>query len=334
MSNEPINLQSDLASTARLPLPTGRPVFWAFAIVTLLIAVLCLFYGLVNKLLPDDYLTFIGVVSLPIAWGVYNTEYRDLSWLRIPLAIAMIVIGLAGIATHFEIFMPGKGLVMLSGAVGTIAGIWLWCGGPLGLSEWMAGYQAEAELVSVDVCVACDGPQKVVHLRQQVADAEDRVREANNKVIEARKKQRLSNPVSPAPAPMPVTRRTARVVKTPAAKVPVAKAPAPKAAAPKIITSRASSSKREKFTTTAPAPKNLIKRKPAKTNIDDLKQVTGIGPAFEKLLNTNGVWQFRQLADFRKADVEWLSAQIGSFPDRIARDEWVKQAKTLARKKK
>lgn len=54
-------------------------------------------------------------------------------------------------------------------------------------------------------------------------------------------------------------------------------------------------------------------------------------PSLRKLLNQNGVYTFQQLAEFKKADVAWLSEQIGTFPDRIDRDEWVKKAKVLAK---
>ncbi len=64
-----------------------------------------------------------------------------------------------------------------------------------------------------------------------------------------------------------------------------------------------------------------------------MKKVNGIGPVFEKLLHKNGVYQFEQLGAFTKKDVEWLSAQLNSFPDRIERKEWVKQAKALAKEK-
>jgi len=91
---------------------------------------------------------------------------------------------------------------------------------------------------------------------------------------------------------------------------------------------KAASKKKEAYTTDAPAPAGLLSSAPDKA--DDLKLVSGIGPVFEKTLNSNGIYLYSQLAAFTDRDVEWLAAQIGSFPDRIARDEWVDQAKDLA----
>jgi predicted flap endonuclease-1-like 5' DNA nuclease len=102
----------------------------------------------------------------------------------------------------------------------------------------------------------------------------------------------------------------------------------PKAAAKSAEKPKTASKKKEAFTTDAPAPAGLLSSAPDKA--DDLKLVSGVGPVFEKTLNSNGVYLYSQLAAFTDRDVEWLAAQIGSFPDRIARDEWVDQAKDLA----
>ena len=87
--------------------------------------------------------------------------------------------------------------------------------------------------------------------------------------------------------------------------------------------------KAEKFETDAPAPANLLSEAPAE--VDDLKKVKGIGPKYEGLLNSYGIYKWEQLAAFTPRDVEWLAAQLGSFPDRIDRDEWVQQAGELAK---
>ena len=114
---------------------------------------------------------------------------------------------------------------------------------------------------------------------------------------------------------MKASKAKTKAVPTPAPKKPTAKAKlAPKSAAK---------------TTGTVKPKNIMSKAPAQP--DDLKKVNGIGPKFEKLLNQNGVYTFQQLAEFKKADVAWLSEQIGTFPDRIDRDEWVKKAKVLAK---
>ena len=65
---------------------------------------------------------------------------------------------------------------------------------------------------------------------------------------------------------------------------------------------------------------------------DDLKKISGIGPKLEQLLNDNGVKRFEQIAKFDEQDIENLNEQLGSFRGRIERDDWVSQAKELAKK--
>lgn len=83
----------------------------------------------------------------------------------------------------------------------------------------------------------------------------------------------------------------------------------------------------KKFTTDAPRPASLYDRRP--DIVDDLKEVKGIGPVMERVLNEKGCYHFKQLANFSKRDIEWISAALGSFPDRIERDNWVGQAQAL-----
>lgn len=64
---------------------------------------------------------------------------------------------------------------------------------------------------------------------------------------------------------------------------------------------------------------------------DDLKKIKGIGPKFEGDLNAKGVYYFRQIAAWSPEDIKMVDEIIDSFPGRIERDEWVKQAKELAK---
>ncbi len=66
---------------------------------------------------------------------------------------------------------------------------------------------------------------------------------------------------------------------------------------------------------------------PALEEKDDLKEIRGIGPFLEKILNENGVYTYRQIARFTDADVDELSKKIGTFKNRIRRDNWIEQAK-------
>ena len=112
--------------------------------------------------------------------------------------------------------------------------------------------------------------------------------------------------------------------KAPKAKAKPAKKATPKAAAPK------------------PAPKAEPKPKAKKPQVlytdgatdgepDDLKKIKGIGPKFEGDLNAKGVYYFRQIAAWTAKDIEMVDGIIDSFPGRIERDEWVKQAAELAK---
>lgn len=69
---------------------------------------------------------------------------------------------------------------------------------------------------------------------------------------------------------------------------------------------------------------------------DDLKVIKGIGVVMEKTLNDLGITTFKQLAGFKQTDVKMVSdaldASNSGFGDRIERDEWVDQAKVLAKK--
>lgn len=61
---------------------------------------------------------------------------------------------------------------------------------------------------------------------------------------------------------------------------------------------------------------------------DDLKQIAGIGPKLEKVLNDMGVRRFADIAGWSKADVARFDKTLG-FEGRIGRDDWIGQAKKL-----
>lgn len=79
------------------------------------------------------------------------------------------------------------------------------------------------------------------------------------------------------------------------------------------------------------APKVLYTEGPTDGAPDDLKLIKGIGPKFEGDLNSKGVYYFRQIAAWKAKDVKDVEAALEKFPGRIVRDEWVKQAKALAK---
>jgi predicted flap endonuclease-1-like 5' DNA nuclease len=114
-----------------------------------------------------------------------------------------------------------------------------------------------------------------------------------------------------APAPAASAKAAAKTAK-PAAKT--AKPAAAKAAKPAAAK--------------AAKPETLTKARAG--GADDLKQIKGVGPGLEKTLNELGFYHFDQIQNWRKAEIEWVDSRL-KFPGRIVRDEWTKQAKTLAK---
>lgn len=66
---------------------------------------------------------------------------------------------------------------------------------------------------------------------------------------------------------------------------------------------------------------------------DDLTEIKGIGPAFQKKLNLLDIYTFRQLSELDGEAVERLAEVIEVFPERIHRDNWIGQATRLYMKK-
>ena len=63
---------------------------------------------------------------------------------------------------------------------------------------------------------------------------------------------------------------------------------------------------------------------------DDLKMISGVGPKIEGILNELGIFTFAQVASWKKAEREWVDGYL-RFKGRIDRDDWVRQAKALAK---
>jgi NADH-quinone oxidoreductase subunit E len=78
--------------------------------------------------------------------------------------------------------------------------------------------------------------------------------------------------------------------------------------------------------TDADRPKGI--EKPATP--DDLKLISGVGPKIEGILHSLGIYTFAQVAAWKKAEREWVDGYL-NFKGRIERDDWVKQAKALAK---
>lgn len=115
-----------------------------------------------------------------------------------------------------------------------------------------------------------------------------------------------------------LTEMLAKDVKpTKAKKAPAKKAPVKKATAKPTASSTKSA-------------KGPVRLKKAEGKADDLKIISGVGPKLEKTLNGLGFWHFSQIAKWTKGDVAIVDDEL-SFKGRIVRDDWIKQAKTLAK---
>ena len=79
------------------------------------------------------------------------------------------------------------------------------------------------------------------------------------------------------------------------------------------------------------APKKAAaKAEKAEAGADDLKKLSGVGPALEKKLLEAGVTSFAQIAAWTEADIAEFDEKL-SFKGRIEREGWVEQAKELAK---
>ncbi|ERM00337.1 NADH dehydrogenase subunit E [Brucella intermedia 229E] len=64
--------------------------------------------------------------------------------------------------------------------------------------------------------------------------------------------------------------------------------------------------------------------------VDDLKLISGVGPKIEQTLHELGIFTFKQVAAWKKAERDWVDGYL-SFHGRIEREDWMKQAKALAK---
>ncbi|MEQ8299048.1 MAG: 50S ribosomal protein L21 [Hyphomonas sp.] len=111
----------------------------------------------------------------------------------------------------------------------------------------------------------------------------------------------------------------AKPAKKPAAK----KAAAPKAEAPAAEAPKAASAGKPEVDA-----RGRIATLEGKA--DNLKKISGVGPVLEKKLNAAGIYFFWQVAALKAEQIAELEEEM-SFPGRITRDEWVKQAEEFAK---
>lgn len=69
---------------------------------------------------------------------------------------------------------------------------------------------------------------------------------------------------------------------------------------------------------------------PREGKADNLKMISGVGPKIEGILHSLGIYHFDQIAKWKKAECEWVDGHL-KFKGRIIREDWVKQARALAK---
>lgn len=84
------------------------------------------------------------------------------------------------------------------------------------------------------------------------------------------------------------------------------------------------------FTGTASKPEGLSG--PRDGRADDLKEINGVGPKMEDLLNTLGYYHFDQIAAWKPSEVAWVDDNLEGFKGRVTRDQWQLQARKLAKR--
>jgi predicted flap endonuclease-1-like 5' DNA nuclease len=114
--------------------------------------------------------------------------------------------------------------------------------------------------------------------------------------------------VTPAPAPAPAAKPT----------------PAPKPAPAKAAEETAPAAEPAE----ADKPQGLTAARDGQA--DNLKEIKGVGPKLEKLLNSMGYYHFDQIAAWTDKEVAWVDENLQGFKGRVSRDNWVDQAKILA----
>lgn len=142
----------------------------------------------------------------------------------------------------------------------------------------------------------------------------------------------LSGPVTrvggtPRPAAKPVGRPVVVDMGEPAPKRKPK--PAPQSQPPKAKTT---DSQKPKTRSKAPVkPKAAAKSKPATVAVQDLTAIKGIGPKMAAKLAEKGITSYAQIAGWNAATVRKMDAELGGLPGAIKRQNWVAQAKSLAK---
>ena len=148
-------------------------------------------------------------------------------------------------------------------------------------------------------------------------------------------------PAKAAATPKAAPASKAKAAAKPAAKAPAktaaktaAKAPAKAPAKPAAkVAAKPAAKTPAKSAAKAPAKAKAATKpvKAAAKGPDNLLLIKGLGPKLNTMLKDLGVTQFSQIAGWSSADIAQIDSKLGAFAGRIARDNFVDQARLLAR---
>jgi len=149
---------------------------------------------------------------------------------------------------------------------------------------------------------------------------------------QAAEKTTSATAAKPVDVKPPVAKKTPKpkAVKSPAGKPAAKKATASKAQATSALPAKAKAEKPVAAKPAAAKPKTQKTSPAAASSPDNLKQIKGVGPQIEAKLNAAGINSFAQIAAWTKKQQAEFAEQL-SFAGRIEREQWVSQAKILAK---
>ncbi len=68
---------------------------------------------------------------------------------------------------------------------------------------------------------------------------------------------------------------------------------------------------------------------PSNGEVDDLKEVSGIGLKIEEILNSLGIYYFHQISEWTPENIEWIENYL-SVKRRVKKEDWIGQATLLS----
>jgi len=109
--------------------------------------------------------------------------------------------------------------------------------------------------------------------------------------------------------------------------------PTPKKIVPKVEKKAVDAVKEDNTFVTGPGQEIGIRPEsidaPMNGEIEDLKEISGIGIKIEEVLHSLGIYHFEQIAKWTPENVEWIENYL-TLKGRIKKEEWINQAKLLS----